>query len=130
MLNKQLFKIMVFYLAASIIGISNAIAYTCDMLSFNVDEARSKLKRATNETDLESAKDAARRAKNALEEAAYSARDCGCDTAAMEFDSAATKARRARDASNADEFVDELNRAIRSYNSAIDFLRLCRPKKD
>jgi hypothetical protein len=48
----------------------------------------------------------------------------------MEFDGAATKARRARDASNADEFVDELNRAIRSYNSAIDFLRLERHPGD
>jgi len=38
---------------------------------------------AANEIDLESAKDADRRAKNALEEAAFSARDCGCDTAAV-----------------------------------------------
>ena len=58
-----------------------ASAKSCDRLSYTVDEARSKLRRAAGETELESAKDAARRAKNALEDAAYAARDCECNSA-------------------------------------------------
>jgi len=104
---------------------SNAFAATCDMLRFNVDDARTKLGRAANETDFEAAKDYARRAKNSLQGAAMSAMDCGCDMAVMEFDTAATHAKRARDADSPQEFIDSLNRAIRAFNSALDALRMC-----
>lgn len=103
----------------------SGVAVTCNMLSYNVDDARSKLRRAANESTLEDAKDQARRAKSALEDAAQSAMDCKCDMAYSEFDDAAVRARRARDASDPDEFVDNLNRSIRSYNSALQALRLC-----
>lgn len=95
------------------------------MLTYAVDDARTKLKRAANETDFEDAKDYARRARSALDDAAMAAMDCKCDMAYMEFDSAATRARRARDADDPEEFVDSLNRAIRSFNSAIEALRAC-----
>lgn len=95
------------------------------MLSYAVDDARTKLRRAANETDLEDAKDYARRAKSALEDAAMAAMDCKCDMAYSEFDSAASRARRARDADDSEEFVDSLNRAIRSFNSALEALRDC-----
>jgi len=95
------------------------------MLRFNVDDARTKLGRAANETDFEAAKDYARRAKNSLQGAAMSAMDCGCDMAVMEFDTAATHAKRARDADSPQEFIDSLNRAIRAFNSALDALRMC-----
>lgn len=104
---------------------STAHAVTCDMLSMNVDDARTKLRRAARETDLEAAKDYARRAKSALDDAAMSAMDCKCHMAYSEFDTAASRARRARDADSADEFVDSLNRAIRAFNSAFDALRAC-----
>jgi len=67
----------------------DAPASMCSMISFAVDDARTKLKRAANETDFESAKDYARRAKSALDDAAMAAMDCKCDMAYMEFDSAA-----------------------------------------
>ena len=102
-----------------------AQASNCSMLSFAVDDARTKLKRAVNETDFEDAKDYARRAKGALDDASMAAMDCRCDMAQMEFDSAATRARRARDADDPEEFVDSLNRAIRSFNSAIEALHTC-----
>ena len=102
-----------------------AHASNCSMLSDAVDDARTKLKRAVNETDFEDAKDYARRAKSALDDASMAAVDCRCDMAQMEFDSAATRARRARDADDPEEFVDSLNRAIRSFNSAIEALRTC-----
>jgi hypothetical protein len=95
----------------------------------NVDDARSKLRRAATESDFEDAKDYARRAKSSLEDAAMSAMNCGCDLAYSEFDSAATKARRARDADSPEDFVYELNRAIRDFNSAIQFLRSCTPRE-
>lgn len=104
---------------------ADARASTCGMLSSNVDDARSKLRRAANERSLEEAKDQARRAKSALEDAAQSAMDCQCQTAYSEFDDAATRARRARDADDAEDFVDNLNRAIRSYNYALQALRAC-----
>ena len=103
----------------------NAFAVTCDMLQFNVDDARTELRRAANETDFEAAKDYARRAKSSLEDAAMSAMDCGCDMAHMEFDTAATHARRARNAYSPKEFIYSLNRAIRAFNSAIEALRMC-----
>lgn len=102
-----------------------AHAVTCNMLSYNVDEARSKLRRAASGSNLEDAQDQARRANSALEDAAMSAMDCGCHIAYSEFDDAATRARRARDASDGDEFADNLRRAIRSYNSALQALRTC-----
>ncbi|MGB7480433.1 MAG: hypothetical protein WA924_08905 [Burkholderiaceae bacterium] len=102
-----------------------ANASNCSMLSYVVDDARTKLKRAANETDFEDAKDYARRAKSALDDASMAAMDCRCDMAQMEFDSAATRARRARDAEDPEEFVDSLNWAIRSFNSAIEALRTC-----
>ncbi len=111
--------------AALCLASSNVSAFSCDMLLMNVDDARTKLRRAADETDFDSAKDYARRAKNALEDAAMSAMDCQCGMAHMEFDTAASNARRARDADTPDEFVDSLNRAIRSFNSALNALRIC-----
>ena len=104
---------------------SNVYAVTCDMLVMNVDDARTKLRRAANETDFEAAKDYARRAKRALDDSAMSAMDCRCSMASMEFDTAASYARRARNADTADEFIDSLNRAIRSFNAALNALRAC-----
>lgn len=103
----------------------NAFAITCDMLPINLDDARTNLRRATNEADFEAAKDYARRAKRALDDAAMSAMDCRCEMAYMEFDTAASRARRAGYASSVEEFVDSLNRAIRAFNSGIDALRIC-----
>lgn len=115
-------------LLLSVVSLS-ALASDCNMLLSNVDDARTKLKRAANETDLESAKDYARRAKNALEDTAISATDCECDTASSAFDTAASHARRARDADNPEEFVDSLHRAIRAFNAALDALRDCARKR-
>lgn len=103
-------------------------ALTCDMLSMNVGDARSALRKAARETDLDSAQDYARRAKNGLEDSAMSAMDCGCDTAYMEFDDAASHARRARDADEVHQFVHELDRAIRAFNFALDALQTCKPR--
>jgi hypothetical protein len=95
------------------------------MLSYSTDEARSKLQRAAKETNLDDAKDHARRAKNSLDDAALAAMDCQCHLAYSEFDSAASGARRASYADDPEEFVDNLRRAIRSYNSAVGFLGSC-----
>ncbi len=100
-------------------------ASNCSMLSYSIDDARTKLKRAANETDLESAKDYARRAKVALDDSAMAAMDCECIMAYSDFDTAASRARRARNADDANEFVDSLNRSIRSFNSALEALRIC-----
>ena len=98
---------------------------TCSMLSYNIEDARTRLQRATKASDLDEGKDQARRAKSALEDASLSALDCKCTIAYSEFDDAATRARRARDASDGQEFADNLRRAIRSYNSALDAVRTC-----
>lgn len=108
---------------------SNVFAFTCDMLPFNVDDARAKLRRAANETDFEAAKDSARRAKSSLEDASMSAMDCRCDMAYIEFDSAASYARRAAYADSPEEFVDSLNRAIRAFNAALDALQMCNQQR-
>jgi len=102
----------------------NAFAGTCDMLLFSIDEARTNLRRAANETNFEAAKDYARHARRSLEDAAMSAMVCGCDVAYMEFDTAGTHARRAGDAYSPQEVVDSLNRAIRAFNSALEALRM------
>jgi hypothetical protein len=103
----------------------DAVASTCDMLTSNVDDARTRLRRAANETNFEAAKDLARRARNALDDAASSAQDCKCDEGYLEFDDAATRARRARNADSAEDFMYNLNRSIKSFNSALDALRSC-----
>lgn len=103
----------------------NAQASTCGMLFYAVDDARTQLKRAANETDFEDAKDYARRARNALDDAAMAAMDCECTIAYNDLDTAASRARRARDADTVEEFVDFLSRTIRLFNSASGALRAC-----
>lgn len=119
------FLTTVLILVTLCLATSNVYAVTCDMLVMNVDDARTKLRRAANETDFEAAKDYARRAKRALDDSAMSAMDCKCSMAHMEFDTASSYARRARNADTADEFIASLNRAIRSFNAAINALRAC-----
>jgi hypothetical protein len=99
------------------------------MLEMAVDDARTQLQRAARASDLEEGQDYARKAHNALDDAEMAATDCGCDVAAVDFGDASSKAKRARDADDAEEFVDELNGAIRGYNSAISQLPSCRPRK-
>ena len=100
-------------------------ALSCSMLSYNVDDARTKLRRAANESDFENAKVYARRAKSALDDTAMSAMNCQCQMAYSEFDTAASRARRASNADSPDEFVESLNRAIRAFNDAIRELQSC-----
>lgn len=107
----------------------SAIGSTCDMLTSSVDDARTRLRRAASETNLEDAKDQARKARNSLDDAASAAQDCKCDAAYSEFDDAASRAKRARDADNAEEFVENLNRSIRNFNSAVEALRSCARQK-
>lgn len=118
-------SVQAMFILAALFMASNALASNCGMLSFAINDARTKLKRASNETDFEDAKDYARRARSALDDAAMAAMDCKCDMAYSEFDTAASRARRARDADTGEEFIDSLNRSIRSFNSALNALRAC-----
>lgn len=83
------------------------------------------LRRAANEKGFEEAKNQALRAKNALDEAALSSLNCHCKAAHYEFDTAALRARRARDANSPNEYVDSLDAAIRAFNNAIGELHSC-----
>lgn len=74
---------------------------------------------------MEDGKIQAQRAKNALEDASASATGCMCNMAYTEFDDAATRARRARNASDEQEFVEYMNRTIKSYNSALNEVQIC-----
>ncbi len=117
------------FVAVMFLGLGQAVeaqAGMCDMLSYSVEDARTKLRRAARESDLESAKDAARRARSSLDDASIAAMDCKCTVAFAEFDSASTWARRARDADSGAEFTEALNRAIKNFNYALDALQVCR----
>jgi hypothetical protein len=100
-------------------------AQGCGKLAASVDDARTLLLRAANEPAFEEAKSQALRAKNALDDAALSSMDCQCKGAHSEFDTAALRARRARDAYSPNEYVDSLDAAIRAFNSAIGELKSC-----
>ena len=100
-------------------------AQGCGKLAESVDDARKLLLRAANEPAFEAAKSQALRAKNALDDAALSSMDCQCKGAHSEFDTAALRARRARDAYSPSEYVDSLDAAIRAFNSAIGELKSC-----
>jgi len=100
-------------------------AYGCSSLSSDVDDAQRYLKRASQESDLDGAKDYMRGARNSLDDVVSDARDCGCDSAASEFDEASTFSRRARDASDADDFNYQFGRAAKAYNSGVDAIRYC-----
>jgi hypothetical protein len=100
-------------------------AQGCGRLVASVDDARALLLRAANEPAFEAAKSQALRAKNALDDAALSSMDCQCKGAYSEFDTAALRARRARDAYSPSEYVDSLDAAIRAFNSAIGELKSC-----
>jgi hypothetical protein len=106
-------------------GQAQAQSQSCPGLAANIDDARTELRRATNEDDLADAKGYARRARSDLEDAETAARECGCSSAANDFDDAATSARRAADANDSDGFSDSLGRAIRDFNSALSSLRTC-----
>jgi hypothetical protein len=100
-------------------------AQGCGTLAASVDDARKLLLRAANEPAFEAAKSRALHAKNALDDAALSSMDCQCKGAYAEFDTAALRARRARDAHSTNEYVDSLDAAIRAFNSAIGELKSC-----
>ena len=100
-------------------------AQGCGRLAASVDDARKLLLRAANEPAFEAAKNRALRAKIALDDAALSSMDCQCKSAYSEFDTAALRARRARDADSPNEYVDSLDAAIRAFNSAIGELKSC-----
>ena len=102
-----------------------AHAQGCGRLVASVDDARTLLLRAANEPAFEVAKSQALRAKNALDDAALSSMDCQCKAAYAEFDTAALRARRARDAYSPNEYVNSLDAAIRAFNSAIGELKSC-----
>jgi len=101
------------------------VVLACSMLSYNLDDAATKLKRTLRSTDFDDAKDNANRARRALDDAATSADSCGCSHAYSELDDSARRARRASNASSVDEFNDEIGRAVRDFNSGIDALRSC-----
>ncbi|MFL6573573.1 MAG: hypothetical protein ACJ8G4_17570 [Burkholderiales bacterium] len=100
-------------------------AQSCGSLAASVDDARKLLLRAANEPAFGAAKNRALRAKNALDDAAVSSMDCQCKGAYSEFDTAALRARRARDADSPNEYIESLEAAIRAFNSAIGELKSC-----
>ena len=100
-------------------------AQGCANLAASVDDARKLLLRAANEPAFEAAKNRALRAKNALDDAAVSSMDCQCKGAYSEFDTAALRARRARDADSPNEYIESLEAAIRAFNIAVGELKSC-----
>jgi hypothetical protein len=115
-------------LVISVCWAGPAGAASCGSLKSNLDDARSQLVRASKSSGAKEGTPYARRAASALSDASGSAKGCGCSRAASDLDDAEAKARRAARA-NDDEgetYFDELNRAIRYYNSALDALRNCR----
>lgn len=103
-----------------------AVVYAqCSMLSYNVDDAATRLKRTLRSTDFDEAKNNAHRARRALEVAAASAQECGCLYAYNELDDAARNARRASYAYSVDELNTEMSRSVRDFNSGVDALRTC-----
>lgn len=100
-------------------------AYDCQMLPTFIDDAETQLRRAIRATDLEEGQSYARRAKNALDDVALAAMGCQCTLAYSEFDTAASKARRAQSTDDPDDFVYQLRAAVRAYNAGIDALQLC-----
>lgn len=104
-------------------------AVTCNMLAFNIDDVRTQLRRASNESDFEYAKDYARKARSAFDDASMSAMDCGCLNLQFELDDGSTASRRARDASDYGDFAYNLKKAISSYNSSLELAKSCRPRR-
>lgn len=94
-------------------------------LRFALDDAKDKLQKVAKSSDFEEAKDYARRAKNALDDASIAASDINCPAAYSELDDAARRARRARDAGDVEEFSDEYRQAVRGYNDAVAYLQQC-----
>lgn len=106
-----------------------ASAQTCNMLSYNLSSAQTALQRAMDADDLRIGTDAARRAKRELGDVAFAAMDCGCSLAYSEFSTAESRARRASNASTLTEFLEELDRTVRAFNNALDYLRTCSSRR-
>lgn len=104
---------------------SVCFAFSCNSLSMYVDDSWGYIKKASREQSLDGAQSYMRKAKNSLDDAASAAQDCGCNQASMEFDDAATKARRAKSASGVDDFNHQFDRCVRSLNTAIELFNAC-----
>lgn len=104
---------------------SEVEASLCDMLAYHVDEAETNLRRASRADNVDDGTRYARRASYALSDAALAAMDCDCSLAYIEFDTAASEVRRAKNAAEAEEFFHQLRGAIRAYNTALDALQAC-----
>lgn len=97
------------------------------LIEMAVDEANTAIRRIKGATSLEDAQNYARRLQSAMEGSSLQMAMCECHLVQSEFDDAETYSRRARNASDRDDFVYQINRAIRSFNAAIDAInmRIC-----
>lgn len=123
-------KSCVLSLTFALLFSSVCFAFNCNSISMYVDDSWAYLKKASREQRLDSAQAYMRRAKNSLDDASSAAQDCGCNQAAMEFDDAATKALRAKSASDVDDFNQQIDRCVRSLNAAIELFNDCASRRD
>jgi len=89
-----------------------------------VDEGNTAVRRIKTASSLDEAQTYARRFQSAMEDAAMQMLMCECILVQSEFDDAETYSRRAKNASDGDDFVHQMNRAIRSFNAAVDAINM------
>lgn len=106
----------------------SASAAPCSDLLNSIRIARSELKNASSQTDLERGKRYARNAEQALNDANKEVSDCACYTVQQKFKRAALYARHAKIAKDSSRFSVELKSSIREVDSANRLLRQCDSK--
>lgn len=100
-----------------------AVTHGASACTSSVNIAADDLNRAGRSTTVDEAQTRARRARASIEMVAVQTMSC-CPMASMDFDDAATNARRASNEDDADQLAYHLRRAIRSFNSAVDALNM------
>ena len=108
-----------------ILAATFAQADTCSTIYVMLDNAETNLTRASEENSLDVATNYARQSQEHLDNAAMAAVRCECPMASMEFDTAASNAKRASEASDSSDFINYLDKSIDSYNKGIDILDIC-----
>lgn len=119
-------RIRIISLLTSLILTSGiAAAQSCSNVSQTVDEARAKLLKARDAKDLNAAKELARIAKTAIDDAETAASSCRCTNAANDFSDAAIHVRRSREAGSLKDFSASLAKGIDGFNAALQSMRVC-----
>ena len=98
---------------------------SASMMNIHLEEARTSLRRISSASDLEDAQSYVRRFRSAADSLEMEVMSCNCWAAQSEFSDASSRAHRAQNASNAEDFFTNIKRAARAVSDGVEAYNSC-----